>query len=239
MNGGRAERQYRDASDLVLNALKRTDIAPLLDRAVRAVWAALHEGSDGRDALSAQSLSAAQALVDALAGIPAVAEVWDKASLRLVVGPAVWKAASGNEMGPVGSVRIRTLAGLRRGTVWTVADDIDAEALRRTIAPGQVWVRMDLVKRADKDLVYALAQAQRRELGLSHGQPGRPRRPRSPTDQQRAAWAQYQPGMKPPRVYALLTAAGVYPDDGTYSDPALAKRNKKRVLRFLRKFEAQ
>ncbi len=78
--------------------------------------------------------------------------------MAVVTGDA---AAAGDE-----PLRFLELADVRGRVIWAILNARDTEALRNAIAPGQVWVRADLVGSDEWPLVRAAAANSVRVAGL-------------------------------------------------------------------------
>lgn len=144
---------------------------------VESVWAdtfAAFEGACRKDPLIAEGYAhAAEAanLEDREAHLGFAAERLTQ--LVPSLPPEVWRsllraALTGQE------ARTTHIPGIEGDLVWAIRDDADGESLRAHIAPGQVWVRADLVRSDDWPIVRAQAMdAVERTLGQV-----RPRGPR-------------------------------------------------------------
>jgi len=161
-------------------------------------------------------------------------------NLRDALWDLVARVLLGEDALPPRRIRLATLPTLGIDRVlWTIVDESDVRGLAAAIEPGQVWVRMDRIKKPQLPLVWSLAQMGRDTLGIPERPPGRPAGPRRLTKAEERVKARCQPTMARRDLYGLAVAEDLYlkdPDanrrDGDYADYAATgfyPRNYRRV----------
>ncbi len=123
-----------------------------------------------------------------------------------------------------------------RPTALALLNDDDVAAMRRNLAPGQIWMRVDQFDevRADWPAVESAARLQRAVLASPHGRSGRPRGRRKLNESERMFLesAGIDETTALTEVYRRGVAAGVWTAD---LRPMYDRRNLDRARSLLRR----
>jgi hypothetical protein len=139
------------------------------------------------------------------------------------------RAEDGTLLPVKGELIVTGIPGIEGRPLWLLRDEADIEAMRGELAPGQVWIRADLVKADDCQKVISLASDQvRRVLGQVR-RAGRPKGWRSAARSELIGRVREDPEISDAEIDRLGVYAGLW--ENSSRDYVLVADRARRIRR--------